>query len=141
MNPENHPPRQAHETPPLHREMNLYCGYLTGQPADGHSLALFTRAVEFGIAPLDDRGKQLLRFLIRNQWSFGCVDAALGVFLPRHGLRRRMMLAFAILETNPACFEVFRPRQFSRFHVLTLGWKGALELVKAVFGRILLGFV
>ena len=141
MKSESSPSRQPAATPPIHREMELYCRDLTGQPADGHALTLFTRAVELGIAPLDDRGEKLLRFLFRNEWSLGCVDAALGVFLPRHELRRRMMLAFAILETNPGCFEVFRPRLLSRFHVLTLGLKGALELGKAVIGRVLLGFV
>ena len=141
MHPDSDPPRQVPDLSPRHREIDLYCRYLTGQPADEKSQLLFTRAVELGVAPLELRGENILRFLLNNEWCFGCVDAALGVFLPQHEIRQRMMLAFAVLEANPIYFDVFRPRPFSQFHAVTLAFKGLGELVKAVLGRILLGCI
>ena len=120
------------------REMDLYCRYLTGKSADAISQQLFARAVELELVKLDAAEERARHFILRNPWSVGPVDAAMGFFLPKHGLRRRMILAFAILEANPDYFENFQPRSFSVAHVLRLACRGAVEVFKAVIGRVIL---
>lgn len=118
--------------------MDLYCRYLTGRPADALSQELFGHAVNLGLVKLESGEERARQLILRNPWSVGPVDAALGFFLPKHGLRRRMILAFAILEANPDYFENFRPRSFSVAHAPVLACRGAVELFKAFIGRIIL---
>jgi hypothetical protein len=120
--------------------MNLYCRYLTGKDADEKSAELFDRAIQGNPEQLGGEEK-LIRFLIENRWSLGCVDAALGFFLPRHRVRCRMIIAFAILETNPRYFECFGPRRFSGWHAPLLVGKGVAEALKAGIGAIILRLV
>ncbi len=122
-------------------EMDLYCRYLTGNLADALSQALFPRGVDRGLVQLGSGEEKVRQFILRNPWSVGSIDAALGLFVPKHGLRRRMILAFAILEANPYFFEAFRPKSYSHAHVLTLACRGMAELFKSVIGRIILWLV
>ena len=121
--------------------MDLYCRYLTGRPANAISQELFARAVGLELVTLASREESARQFILRNPWSIGPVDAAMGFFLPKHGLRRRMILGFAILEANADFFETFRPRSFSRAHLLSLACRGVAELFKSVIGRIILWLI
>lgn len=122
------------------QEMIIYSGYLTGKIADEQSLSLFEKAIQHEETVLNDTEINLLLFMIRNTWSIGCIDSALGLFNQKHRLRKRMIIAFAILETSPLYYDFFRPKAFSRFHLLTLIAKGMLEGLQALAGSIILIF-
>ena len=120
--------------------MNIYCRYLTGLNADEQSMALFARAIEHEETTLNDKEINLLQFMIRNTWSIGLVDSALGLFNSNHRLRKRMIIAFAILETSPHYFDFFKPKALSRIHLLTLIGKGMQDALQGLAGSIILLF-
>jgi hypothetical protein len=122
------------------QEMSVYCKYLTGINADEQSLALFQRAIQHEETILNDEEIKLLQFMIRNPFSVGMVDSALGLFRPKHRLRKRMIIAFAILETSPVYFDYFKPKVFSRLHLITLMGKGLQEGLQGLAGGIILLF-
>ena len=123
------------------QEMSIYCKYLTGKEADSQSIALFQRAIKHEEVKLDEPSIKLLQFIIRNQFTIGSIDSALGLFQPSHPLRKRMVIAFAILETSPVYFDFFRPKAFSRFHIFTLAAKAALEALQGIAGSLILMLV
>jgi hypothetical protein len=94
------------------QEMIVYCKYLTGKSADNQSLSLFERAIQHEETILNDAEIKLLQFIISNTWCIGFIDSALGLFNPKHRLRKRMIIAFAILETSPLYFDFFKPKTF-----------------------------
>lgn len=122
------------------REMNCYCLYLLNQSADEQSLTLFERAILHEATILTEKEEQLLKFMLNNSWSVPLLDAATGLFSSKHKLRKRMIIAFAILETNPLYFEFFRPKQFSFFYFINLTARGFMQGVKAVAGAVILFF-
>ena len=120
--------------------MIVYCKYLTGKQADAQSLSLFDRAIQHEETTLNDAEIRLLQFMINNSWSVGLIDSALGLFNPKHRLRKRMIIAFAILETSPLYFDFFRPKTFSRAHLLTLMAKGLQDGLQGLAGSLILLF-
>ena len=78
--------------------------------------------------------------MINNTQTIGLLDSALGLFNPKHRLRKRMIIAFAILETSPLFFDFFKPKVFSRFHLLTLMVKGLQEALQGLAGSLILLF-
>lgn len=123
------------------QEMDCYCRYLLGKEADEQSLNLFARAICHEEATLAPDEIKLLSFMLKNRWSVSLIDAALGMFHPHHRLRKRMIIAFAILETQPLYYDFFRPKQLGASFSVMLLFKAALEGVKAVSGRIMLLFI
>jgi len=128
------------EFPLSRQEMTIYCRYLTGKNPDEQSLALFERAIEHEETILVDDEVRLVQFMISNTWSIGFVDSALGLFNPNHRLRKRMIIAFAILETSPLYFDFFKPKTFPRTHLLTLIAKGMQEALQGLAGSLILLF-
>lgn len=122
------------------QEMTIYCRYLTGKSADEQSLSLFQKAIQHEETILADNEVRLLQFMIRNTWSIGLVDSALGLFNSNHRLRKRMIIAFAILETSPLYFDFFKPKTFPRTHLFTLMVKGMQETLQGLAGRLILLF-
>ena len=122
------------------QEMNIYCRYLTGLTADEQSLSLFENAIQHEATTLNEKEINLLQFMIGNNWSIGLVDSALGLFNANHRLRKRMIIAFAILETSPHYFDFFKPKAFSRFHLFTLIAKGMQDALQGIAGSFILLF-
>ncbi|MCX6200389.1 MAG: hypothetical protein NTY88_14410 [Bacteroidetes bacterium] len=122
------------------QEMNCYTNYLLGKNADEQSLTLFERAIKQEATILNDEEEKLLRFMVKNLWSVTLLDAAFGMFLHKHKLRKRMIIAFAILETNPLYFDFFQPKQFSVFYFFSLSVRAFFQLLKALAGSIILLF-
>ena len=121
-------------------EISIYCKYLTGQEVDEQSRALFQRAIQHEETVLNEKELRLLQFIIRNPFTIGLIDSSLGLFRPKHRLRKRMIIGFAILETSPLYFNYFRPRVFSRAHLLTLMAKGLQEALQGIAGSFILLF-
>ena len=121
-------------------EMAVYCKYLTGKNPDEQSISLFERAIQHEETVLVDDEVNLLQFMIRNTWSIGLIDSALCLFNSGHRLRKRMIIAFAILETSPQYFDFFKPKTYGRIHLLTLMAKGMQEALQGLAGGLILLF-
>ena len=119
-------------------EIDLYCWHLTGKNADEKSKELFARAILHEATVLNTAEVRLLEFILKNRWSVACVDAALGMFHPKHKLRKRMIIAFAILETNPVYYDFFAPKKLSSFYLFNLGFQAVKDGTLAVIGSIIL---
>lgn len=79
-----------------------------------------------------------IRFVIKNPWAIGFLDAALGVRDREAPLRLRLLTMFAILETQPAYSRRFLPRAHSLWDVLCVGFNIVRLAVGVVFGTALL---
>lgn len=121
-------------------EMNAFCNYLLGKNADENSLRLFEAAIQHEATQLNEKEIRLLEFMLSNRWTIGYIDAAMGIFYHNHRLRKRMTIAFAILETNPLYYDFFKPRQFSSTYIFNLAASAVREAFLALTGRLILFF-
>jgi hypothetical protein len=90
-----------------------------------------TKAVELYLAaqqhhfrePLGRQDRSVLQFALRHPWALGSLEAACALLNPSALLRRKLLLAAAILEVSPECADRFLP-EFSRAYVLPfrLAW-------------------
>ena len=122
-------------------ELNCYCQYLLGKEADEQSIMLFEKASQQSASILSTATEKIIAFMIQHPSSVSFIDAAIGLFYPKHPLRKRMITAFAILETNPLYFSFFKPKEFSSLYLITLTGSAIAQGIKALTGRIILFFV
>lgn len=111
--------------------------YLLGRPIDDASVELYVRAVSRGLAPLDPADQRLFGRAIRHPWLLGFLDGAVSLRQRRGGVRRRLLMMFAILEASPVYCEHFLPQPASRLHVVAVAWAGTRALIKAAVGLLL----
>ncbi len=114
----------------LHREFRVYARYLIGVRPPWELAARYTEAnrVLFADEPAPS---PLVQFVHLRPWSLPYIDAACGLLKPDDMLRRKLLLAAAILETTPEYAGKFLPRMIplplfllrSAWIVLRAGWQ------------------
>ncbi len=78
-------------------------------------------------------------FVRRHPRLLPYLDAAAGIFAPRSLLRRKILLAAAVLEASPAYAGFFLEENENRLHLLcVLFWQGVRSAVKLAVGLPLL---
>lgn len=132
---------EQHDPPALQAEAAVLGRYLAGRAVDAECVARYVDGVARGFAPLEPRERRLLDLAVRLPWLLGCLDAAAALRDPRGGLRRRLLLMFAILETTPAYGELFLPAPRSRLHAFSVAWAGARAVARAFVGLALTGLL
>jgi hypothetical protein len=122
----------------LRQEMRQYIRYITGRKPSEHALQLFVRANEQPTFILDHEEENQLRQILPHPILIPLIDCATGLFLPNHFLRKRMTLAFAIIETDTAYVDLFMPRPFRIYGFAQLAFRGTTAVFKAIIGRLVL---
>lgn len=116
-------------------EARVFGRYVVGREVDAASSALYERALALPDFSQDDGAT---RFARANPWAIAALDGALALTDPGAPLRRRLLLAAAILETQPAFCDAFLPRDrrsaYGAYLALSLLWSGA----RTLFGLLLL---
>ena len=124
-----------HQAFPLETEAATLGCYLVGWPIDGQrGCNCVPSAAASPLSP-----ERLLRRAIRQPWLLGFIDGALALRRPGSGLRRRLRLMFAILETSPFyCDSSPRPIAGAcRRRRLDRGAGGAVPALGIVISRLL----
>jgi len=122
----------------LRQEMKQYIRYITGRTATEHSLQQFSKANLQPSFALNPEEEYQLRQVLPYPILIPLIDCATGLFLPNHFLRKRMTLAFAIIETDTAYVDLFMPRPFRIYGFAQLAFRGTTAVFKAIIGRIVL---
>lgn len=125
------------EADALDAEARALGRYIVGRPIDEQCRLRYVRAVESGIAPLDERDERLLWRAIARPWQLGLLDAATAMRDPSGPLRRRFLLMFAILETSPEYYELFVPQGLTWRDAFSLAWTGARGVARGIAGLLL----
>lgn len=111
--------------------------YLVGRAATPEAIMLYARARTELLLPLTAEEQRLWSRCLKHRILLPLVDAALA-FRKESGIRRRLFVLLAILESLPAYADCFLPKRRSAFYLLYLLWKGGLSLLKAALGFPLL---
>src|SRR5687768_6123484 len=120
------------------QEALVFGKYLVGQVPDEHSIGLYSDAMKKAPVPLSVKEQRLVRFMVRNKWSVGLVDAALAMFGKNSNVRRKLFVMLAILEVSPAHVQKFIPGKTPALHA---AWAGARSVLKSFLGFFLIRLI
>lgn len=121
----------------LIKEALVFTRYLIGEKADEHSIGLYINAHNKLLIDLSPKETKRLKFLLRNPSFIGMADSALALTASESGIRKKLYLMFAILESSPAFSKHFLPKE-NNSPVLSLIGSGIRASWNALIGFILL---
>ena len=128
---------------PLAREARVFGRYLLGAAVPDVLVDRYIAASErlFPEPPtLADAA--VVAFARRHPWAVGCLDGAVALRRPAGLLRSKLLVMSAICEAAPETGEAFLPRVVAvPVLVLRLGIAGAMAVLQAVIGLLLLPWV
>jgi hypothetical protein len=112
--------------------------YLLGQWPEEQSVNQYTAALACHNFSFTEKENRIWQKCLQNRFLLGCIDGALALKNPQSGIRRKILLMQAILESAPAFAPYFLPQQRSGFYLFTLFFTGCRAVVKALLGYMLL---
>lgn len=125
----------------LHKEIELYTRYLIGHSATPKVSALYLAAITRRDLEFEPRTIKMVHLCLRYPLLIGLFDAATGIFERDNEWRKRLILAFAILETQPEYLPVFQPQVFGVSDLIKLFFNGIGSGCRAFAGKILLWMI
>lgn len=118
-------------------EARAFGRYVIGRDIDERTGDLYVRASN----RLRCDGDAVATFAVDHPWSIGALDAALALRKPDAPLRQKLLLMAAILETQPAYYDAFLPRDRSRHYVAIVAYAIGRSALQALVGLVLLRLV
>lgn len=125
----------------LQKEIELYTRYLIGRNATPNVSALFVAAITRRDLEFEARTIKMVHLCLKYPLLIGLFDAATGIFERDNEWRKRLILSFAILETQPEYLPLFQPQVFGAKDVTKLFFNGIGSGFRAITGKLLLWMV
>jgi hypothetical protein len=125
-------------TDALRHEAEIFGRYILGGAPSAAVVELYASANGrlTGLTAAD--ADPVSRFALRHPWSIGLLDGALAFRDRDAPLRRRLLIMFAILETQPGYSERFLPRSHTPIDVARVAIHAVRVAANAVLGSALL---
>lgn len=125
----------------LTHEAELLTKYLTGRPATAQVVDLYAKAMHNLSLPLNATESKYWDFMMRNEWSIGCIDGAMALRNPKGNIRQKIFILFAILESTTDYSDLFLPVQQDSISIFNIFISGARGVIRTIIGLILLPFI
>ena len=127
--------------PDHNHEIEVFGRYLVGRPVGSRVRKLYDTAMRSSSQVLDPIDQSLLRFVLRHPRLLGFIDAGLCIVRKDSEVRRRLFVAFSILEASPEYADSFLGRRRSARYVLAVSLFGVRAVCKALIGVVLVKVV
>jgi hypothetical protein len=120
------------------REARIFTKYILGCEASARAIELYAMASVQVVNDFDAADHRIVRFALARPWSLAALDGALALTRPAALLRRKLLLAAAILEARPEYADAFLPRQRSRRDAAGIAFATLRAAAAACVGFVLL---
>lgn len=127
-------------TDALRREAEIFGHYILGGAPSAAVVELYASANAKLDGLVAAAADPVVRFALRHPWSIGLLDGALAFRDRDAPLRQRLLVMFAILETQPIYSERFLPRSHTPMDVGQVAVHAVRVVANAVLGLALLLF-
>ncbi len=122
----------------LQHEAIVFARYL-GAKEISPSLALrYCKAVETLQLALTEKETALLKRSTRFTFLLPFVDGGLVLISPKHGIRKRLLVMFALMETDTSYADMFLTKNDQRFALIRFFYRGGIAVLKGLAGACLL---
>ena len=117
-------------------EAVILARYLIKRSPTRQVVELYSDAIGILNLSLDEREKKLWNFVLRRPWFLKFLDAGLAMNFPGSVLRRRILVMFAILETQAEYYSLFQPVRRPAVYILVMPYHFAKAAFKLAAGKV-----
>jgi len=130
-------PNAALDEERLEREFEIFAKYLVGEEPPEDFFERYVQACQNTL--WDCPPSPFIKQVLKKPWLLGPLDAALGLVKPRDEIRKKLLIATAILEASPNYTEHFLSQQQGIILLcLKMSWVGLTSGFKLLIGLVLL---
>jgi hypothetical protein len=120
------------------REAELLCRYLVSQSLTRDAALLYARATELHPVHFSPAEERIWSQCMKHPSLIPFVDAALALKKNQGGIRRKVFLMFAVVESLPEYSGSFLPVSRKPPYVIRLFLRGVAAVLKSITGQLLL---
>lgn len=126
----------------LSDECRTFCRYLAGCEPSHAIVERYAEAHRKLAATVGGWDSAAVDFVRRRPWALPYLDAACGLRRPKDPLRRKLLLATAIMETSLDYADAFLPVRVTRMRLVArAAWIALVAGLRAVAGIVILWWV
>lgn len=122
----------------MQREAKLFAQYLGAKVDDEALLQKYTNAIEKLKLSLSEKEESVLRYLIKMPILLPFADGAWAFLNPKNGIRKRMLVMSALIETEPQYVQYFLNQQDVSFPIFRFIFRGSVAVLRGVIGVLLM---
>ena len=119
-------------------EADLLGRYLISISPNNRVKVLYAKAMSTINIQMDPVDQRLWNMIMHYPFTLRIIDSGLAVIRPNSGVRRKIYIMLAILETSPEYCDYFLPRLFGPLYVVNVVFAGARGALAALIGLVVL---
>ena len=122
----------------MQREAKLFAQYLGAKANDDALLIKYTDAIEKLKLSLSEKEENVLRYLLKMPFLLSFADGAWAFLNPKNGIRKRILVMSALIETEPQYVQFFLNEKDVSFSVFKLLFRGSVAVLRGIIGVFLI---
>jgi hypothetical protein len=119
-------------------EAKLFAQYLGAKVDDETFLKKYTDAIEKLKLSLSKKEENILRHILKMPFLLPLADGAWGFLNPKNGIRKRILIMSALIETEPQYVQFFLNEKNISFSVYKLLFRGSVAVLRGIIGVFLI---
>ncbi len=122
----------------MQREAKLFAQYLGAKVDDDALLIKYTDAIEKLKFSLSKKEENILRYLLKMPFLLPFADGAWAFLNPKNGIRKRILIMSALIETEPRYVQYFLNVKDVSFSVFKLTFRSSVAVLRGIIGVFLI---
>jgi hypothetical protein len=119
-------------------EAKLFAQYLDAKVDDEALLIKYTNAIEKLKLSLSEKEASVLRYIIKMPFLLPFADGAWAFLNPKNGIRKRILVMSALIETEPQYLQFFLNEKDVSFSVFNMLLRGSVAVLRGIIGVFLI---
>lgn len=119
-------------------EASLFTKYIVGKPSDHFINEQYISGINTLNLAFTGREENMMRMLKKRPFLLPFCDAGLAILSPHCTLRKRILLIFALVETDKNFTTDFINTNDTSFPIIRFVLRGCIGVFKAIFGIIII---
>ena len=119
-------------------EAQLFAHYLGAKVDDKVLLAKYTDAIEKLKFSLNEQEEHILRYLLKMPFLLPFLDGAWAFLKSENGIRKRILVMNALMETQPQYVQFFLNQNDVPFPIIKLIFRGLMAVLRGIIGVLLI---
>lgn len=122
----------------LEHEAVVFARYLGAKEISPSLQLRYYKAVETLPLKLNAKETALLKRITRFSFLLPFIDGGLALINTKHGIRKRLLVMFALMETDTMYADMFLTKDVQPFAIIGFFYKGGVAMLKGLAGACLL---
>ena len=122
----------------MQHEAKLFAQYLGAKVDDKVLLTKYTDAIEKLKFRLNEKEENVMQYLHKMPFLLPFVDGAWAFLKPENGIRKRILIMNALIETQPQYVHFFLNQKDVPFPIIKLIFRGFVAVLRGIIGVLLI---